>query len=347
MRVIMMGTGPFAVPTLTRLYESPHEVLALVTRPPRPLHGKTRAEANPMCELAVAHGTRVHDPADVNAPHARAVLASYQPELFVVCDYGQILSRSVLEIARWGGINLHASLLPKYRGAAPINWAIYHGETRTGVTVIHMTPQLDAGPAIVQRDVAIGPDETAAELEPRLAQLGAPAVLAAIDALAAGTAQSILQDPALATRAPRLKKEDGAVDWSRGAAALANQVRALVPWPKTFTYWQASGGREPLRLILDRVHVEAGTSGGGAPAEPNAAGESRGATGVSPVLPDRSQTGAAVPGTVLVASGENLLVATGEGVLAIDALQPAGKRVLSAGEFLRGYGVQPGERFGV
>ncbi|MEX2114983.1 MAG: methionyl-tRNA formyltransferase [Pirellulales bacterium] len=320
MRLIMMGTGPFAVPTLERLYDSPHEVLALVTRPARPLHRKSQAEANPMRALALARGTRVHDPEDINATPARAVLASYRPDLFVVCDYGQILSPAVLELARLGGINLHASLLPKYRGAAPINWAIYHGETETGVTVIHMTAALDAGPAIVQLATPIGAEETAAQVEPRLAELGAPAVLQAIEALAAGTARPIEQDPTLATRAPRLKKEDGAVDWQRSAAAIRNQVRALAPWPKTHTFWQRPGG-EPLRLILEKVHVE-------------------------PASGNRGDVAPIEPGAVLEAAGERLAIATGTGVLAIEALQPAGKRVLATGEFLRGYGVKPGDRFG-
>jgi methionyl-tRNA formyltransferase len=313
MRLIMMGTGAFAVPTLRRLYASRHAVLALVTRPPRPVHGKSRAQANPMRELALEHGTAVHEPESVNASPARMVLAADRPDLFVVCDYGQILSNETIEIARLGGINLHASLLPKYRGAAPINWALYHGETETGVTVLHITPRLDAGPAIAQASTPIGAEETAAELEPRLAELGAPLVIEAIDALEAGTARSIEQDPAQATRAPRLKKELGQVDWSRSAAAIKNQVRALQPWPKTYTFWHREGG-EPLRLILERVRVEPGLS--------------------------------AEPGTVLEAKGERLVVATGEQALAIDQIQPAGKRVLSAGEFLRGYPVRPGERLG-
>jgi methionyl-tRNA formyltransferase len=254
-------------------------------------------------------------------------VASYRPDLLVVCDYGQILSPEVLELARFGGINLHASLLPKYRGAAPIHWAIYHGERQTGVTVIHMTPRLDAGPAIAQRATPIGPEETAAELEPRLAELGAPAVLEAIDALEAGTARPLEQDASQATRAPRLKKEDGAVDWSRGAAAICNQVRALVPWPKTYTFWHRAGG-EPLRLILERVRA----------VEPGSEGGTSGAAGAWPVP--------AEPGTVLVAQGDRLVVATGAGALAIEDLQPAGKRVLSAAEFLRGYPMRPGERFG-
>jgi methionyl-tRNA formyltransferase len=324
MRLIMMGTGPFAVPTFERLLGSRHEVLALVTRPPRPVHGKSRAEANPMRELALARGIRVHEPVDINAPPARAVLASDRPDLFVACDYGQILSTEVLEIARAGGVNLHASLLPKYRGAAPINWAIYHGEAETGVTVIHMTPRLDAGPAIVQRATPIGQDETAAELEPRLAQLGARAVLEAIDALEAGTARAIEQDSARATRAPRLKKEDGAVDWSRSVVQIHDQVRALQPWPTTYTFWHRSSG-EPLRLILERVHPDA----------LGAAGVSPGPTGVSPV-----------PGTILEAHASRLVVRAGDGALVIDELQPAGKRKLSAAEFLRGYGLLPGDRLG-
>ncbi len=318
MRVIMMGTGPFAVPTLKRLFASRHAVLALVTRPPRPVHGKSRAEANPTREVAIQHGTPIHEPVDVNAPPARAVLASHRPDLLVVCDYGQILSGETLEIARFGGINLHASVLPKYRGAAPIQWAIYRGETETGATVIHMTPQLDAGPAIAQARTPIGPEETAAELEPRLAELGAALVLEAIEALEAGTASAIEQDAAQATRAPRLKKELGLVDWSRPAVAIKNQVRALEPWPKTHTFWQRPGG-EPLRLILDKVRVEP---------------------------PATSPAGDVLPGTVLEAQGDRLLIATGQGALAIEAIQPAGKRMLSTAEFLRGYGVRPGERFG-
>ena len=149
---------------------------------------------------------------------------------------------------------LHASLLPKYRGAAPINWAIYHGETETGVTVIHMTPQIDAGPCIAQARAAIGPDETAADLEPRLAELGARLICETIDRLEAGRVEAIPQDAALASKAPRLKKTDGLIDWSRPAAAIKNQIRALEPWPKTYTFWHRPDG-PPLRLILGPASV--------------------------------------------------------------------------------------------
>ncbi len=315
LRLIMMGTGPFAVPTLRAIYDSPHRVLALFTRPDRPQQGRTKTPPNPMRALAAERGTPVHDPESVNAPPARMVLASYQPDLLVVCDYGQILKPEVLELARLGGINLHGSLLPKYRGAAPINWALYHGETETGVTVIHMTPQLDAGPAIAQASLTVGVYDTAAEIEPRLAQLGAPLVIESIARLAAGTAQPIAQDSAQVTQAPRLKKELGAIDWRRSAVAIKDQVRALEPWPRTFTFWHRLGG-EPLRLILDRVRLE-------------------------PVA-----TSQATPGDVLEASGERLVIATGDGALAIESIQPAGKRAVRTSDFLRGYPMRVGERLG-
>jgi len=315
MRLIMMGTGGFAVPTLRALYESEHEVVALVTRPLRVAHGKTQAEVNPMREAAIHAGTPVLEPESVNTDEVRRELETYEPDLFIVCDYGQILSPATLQVARLGGINLHASLLPKYRGAAPINWAIYHGETETGDTVIHMTPQIDAGPAIAQASVAIGANETAVELEPRLAELGAPLVLKCIEQLQNDEAKPIPQDPTQATRAPRLRKTDGLTDWTRSSQALRNQVRALVPWPATYSFWVRPAG-EPLRLILAEVAVEPG---------PRPAG--------------------AVPGEVLEAGGDRLVVATGDGLLAIQRIQPAGKRILTAGEFLRGYPVRPGQRF--
>jgi methionyl-tRNA formyltransferase len=315
LRIVMMGTGPFAVPSLRAIYESPHEVCALFTRPDRPQKGRTKTPPNPMRALAMEHGTPVHDPESINAPTARMVLASYQPDLLVVCDYGQILKPEVLELARLGGINLHGSLLPKYRGAAPINWALLNGEWEVGVTVIHMTPQLDAGPAIAQASLVVGEDETAAEVEPRLAELGVPLVMESIERLAAGTAKAIPQDASQVTKAPRLKKEQGAIDWHRTAEQIKDQVRALEPWPRTFTFWHRPGG-EPLRVILDRVRLAEWYSGPGA------------------------------PGEVLEAYQDRLLVATGEGAVRIESIQPAGKKAMAAEDFLRGYPVRSGEFFG-
>ena len=259
------------------------------------------------------------EPDSINSDEAHQWLQQKGADLFVVCDYGQILSRQTLSLARLGGINLHASLLPKYRGAAPINWAIYHGETETGVTVIHMTPELDGGPALVQRRVAIGETETAPQVETHLSSIGAAAVLEAIEILDTGKATSgIAQDPKLATKAPRLKKEDGHVDWSRSAPAIANQVRALEPWPKTYTFWNRPDS-DPVRLILQSVR-------------PIPLAESP---------PISTQSPAA--GTIVAAAGGNLVVACGQGALQIESLQPAGKRAMSAEEFLRGHPLGVGD----
>lgn len=324
MQIVMMGTGPFAVPTFRALYETRHKIVALVTKPLRTNHGKPVAPISSIRDVAREHDTPILDPEDVNTPESQARLAECKADLLVVCDYGQILSPATLAAARQGGVNLHASLLPKYRGAAPINWAIYNGDTETGVTVIHITPQLDAGPCIAQTRVAIGPDETAEALEVRLAELGAGIVCETIDRLESGQVQAIPQDASLASRAPRLKKTDGAIDWSRSAAAIRNQIRAMEPWPKTYTFWHRPDG-PPVRLILGPVSLccrrPACDQAGETPAPQE-------------------------PGTVLEASGTHLVIAAGEDAVMPASIQPSGKRLLPVAEFLRGYHVRVGDRFG-
>ena len=268
-----------------------------------------------MLDVAGEFGVAIFDPEDINSPQSVARLAEAAADVLVVCDYGQILSKEALATARFGGINVHGSLLPRYRGAAPINWAIYHGEILTGVTVIHMTADVDAGPCIAQASTPIDADETAVELEARLCQMGAPLVRQALDHLESGDVEALPQDPAQASRAPRLRKTDGLVDWSRQAGAIRNQVRALEPWPKTYTFWHRPTG-PPMRLILGRVSVSDASD----PATP--------------------------PGTVLEAPGDRIVVAAGDGAVVLETLQPAGKRLLEVRKFLRGYHVQPGERFG-
>ena len=263
------------------------------------------------------------DPESINAPEAHAELKRLAADLYVVCDYGQILSRDTLGLARLGGINLHASLLPKYRGAAPINWAIYHGESETGVSVIQMTPRLDAGPCLLQKRTPIDPNETAMEVEARLAELGAPAVVEAVALLATGGQHSgIPQDASLATKAPRLKKTDGLVDWSRTAHEIRNQVRAFQPWPKTHTFWRHVDG-EPVRLILEEVV----------------------ATSEEVVKVTLADDPRPVPGTAISVDKESLMILCGQGAILPQQVQPAGKRVMSIGEFLRGHPVQVGDRF--
>lgn len=316
MRLLMMGTGPFAVPSFRALLDSPHEVLALVTRPTPQAKGREKASLNPMRDLAEERGLTVYAPDSINTDEAAEKLRDWNADLFVVCDYGQILSKTALGLAPLGGINLHASLLPKYRGAAPIHWAILNGDAETGITVIHMTPRLDGGPCLVVRSTPIGNEETLPELEQRLSEMGVAAVLDAIDQLAKWdrvSAIGSLQPKSQVTKAPRLAKADGLIDWSKPAACIQRQVRALKPWPTTYTHWQRPQG-EPLRVIVDQVTVI-------------------------------DEPAVAEPGTIVVSDGKQLVIATGDGRLSLTALQPAGKRVLQISEFLRGYAVKVGERF--
>jgi methionyl-tRNA formyltransferase len=320
MRIVMMGTGPFAVPSFRRLLDSSHEVCALVTRPvpEAPPGRRVTVPPNPMREVAEAVGLPIVAPPSINSADAVAQLRAWNADLFMVCDYGQILSNEALACSRLGGINLHASLLPKYRGAAPINWAIHAGEFETGVTVIHMTPRLDAGPCLVQRATPIGPQEDAGQLERRLSEIGAEAVMESLGMLEAWDGSSPLgeiQDPSRATRAPRLKKSDGEVNWQQSAEQIARQVRAFQPWPGTYTHWQRTSA--PLRLVLWQVE-----------AEPQA-------------------SGCALPGTVMSVDDQSLRVACGSGMLRITELQSSGKNRLPAAQFLRGYPLQVGERLGV
>ncbi len=325
MRLILMGTGPFAVPTFDALVRSEHDVLSVVTRPVPEAVGRRKDSATPVQDLAVGWGLPVLAPENANEPRFCEQIGLLRPELLVVCDFGQLLSREMLATATLGGINLHGSLLPRYRGAAPINWALRNGDEETGVTVIHMTPRLDAGPTLTSGTVRIQPEEDAVALERRLAQLGIQPVMEAIDMLAKWDGQSPLgqiQDPALASRAPRLKKMDGQVDWSLSAGRIHNQVRAFKPWPGTFSQWLRAKG--PMRLILDQVSV----------VEPAAASD-RLTAGPTPQ-----------PGDVVACQGDDLWVMTGDGVLAIHQIQPAGKRAMGVREFLRGYPMQVGDRWG-
>jgi len=329
MRLVMMCTGPFGVPTFRALCEKKvHPMVALMTAPPRLHRGRGQAPGDAVREAAAEYDVPIFDLEDVNTDAAREQLRSLQTDLLVVCDYGQILSKETLATARLGGINLHASLLPKYRGAAPINWAIYHGETETGVSVIHMTPQLDAGPVIAQQQTPIAPEETAEHLEDRLAEVGAQIIPTSVDALAAGPVEAIPQDASLVSKAPRLKKTDGLLDWSRPAFALQNQIRAFQPWPNAYTFWHRPNGT-PLRVILENVEVVE---------TPRPL--------IDQDASNESKEPPCKPGIVLEATKTELVIGTSQAALSLKTIQPAGKRKLTAEEFLRGYPVQVGESFG-
>lgn len=319
MRIVMMGTGGFAAPTFAALLDGPHEVAGLFTQPDRPTgkeRGSTRQVGRGVKEKAIERAIAVLQPESINTPDGVASLRALRPDLLVVAAYGQILSNDVLASAAQGGINVHASLLPKYRGAAPINWAIWHGEKQSGVTIIRMSLQLDAGDMLAQEAVDILPDETAGELEARLGPLGAKLTIDMVNQIAAGAVVAgVKQDKSLVTKAPKLTKEHGLIDWTRPAQAVSDHIRAMQPWPTAYTYLHRPGV-SPLRLIVCRA------------------------------VPGPGETGPA--GLIGVdAAGKRLFVqCAAGGSLEITELQPAGKRRMATGEFLRGNPPLPGARLG-
>ncbi len=244
-RIIMFATGDFALPTFERLIETGHDVVALVTQPDRPQGRKQELIPSRIKLSALARNVPILQPESVNAPEALETIRQLGPDLLVTAAYGQILSVDLLAVARLGGINLHGSILPAYRGAAPVARAIQNGETETGVTVIRMTPQIDAGGMIAVARTHIGPDETSGEVEERLGRIGAPLVVEAVARLAAGPVSILTQDRAKVTKAPKLCKEDGVIDWSRPAKAIHDLVRAMQPWPVASTTWHP--GPRPRR----------------------------------------------------------------------------------------------------
>lgn len=335
-RLVVMGTGAFAVPMLEALLASPHEVVAVVTRPDRTAAGR-RPPPNPVRDAALTAGLPVLAPESVNADTFVTMLRSLRADFLVVCDYGQILSAIALSTARLGGLNLHGSLLPRHRGAAPVQWAILEGDHQTGVSVIRMTPALDAGRVIESYATPIGSRETAAELEPRLAILGAPLVLRAIERLAASAepdSLGVTQDPSSVTRAPRLAKVDAVVDWSLTAESIDRRRRAFEPWPRICTFLPTADGRAQS----PRIGADAGATVSGV-------------TGVRLTLLETVSVewplgrGSEIPGTILAANEAGLVVGCGGGTaLAITRVVPEGRREMTAADFIRGTLVLPGMR---
>lgn len=316
LRVVMMGTGAFALPAFRGLLGSPHAVVGLVTQPDKTGRGHHQ-HINPLKELAIASGVPVLQPEKASAPESLDQLRALAADIYVVAAYGQILSTKLLETPRLGAINLHGSLLPKYRGAAPIQYAVWNGETRTGVTIFQIVRELDAGPVLRMVETDIGPQETSGELHDRLAELAVPLTLSVLDQIEAGTAVAVPQDATLATFAPRIPKEAGLIDWSQSARKIGWQVRAMQPWPMPYSFLHRPG-MAPVRML---------------------APEARAVEDV--------ESGDAVSGTVLLPThAGRLLVATGDGVLEVMQIQPSGKRAMAAAEFLRGHPLPAGSRFG-
>ena len=304
MRLVFFGTPDFAVPSLRALLASRHAVVGVVCQPDRPAGRGQHLAVPPVKRVAAEAGVPVLQPEKVRTVEFLDALRAWMPELIVVAAYGRILPAAILDLPPHGCVNVHASLLPKYRGAAPIQWAILRGEPATGITIMQMVEEMDAGGILLQRDTAIGPAETGGELQTRLAQLGADLLLEALDRLEGGTLRPTPQDEAAATFAPMIHKEDGRIDWSRPAVEIARAVRAFNPWPSAFT---TLGGK-----VL-KIHSAHAVEGRATP----------------------------IPGTVL-AVADGLAVATGKGRLVVGELQVEGRKRLLVRDFVRGGQVTPG-----
>ncbi len=303
-RVVFMGTPAFAVPSLAALARD-EEVTLVVTNPDRPA-GRGRAlTASPVKGEAERLGIPVFQPEKARHPEAVARIAAETPDLIVVVAYGQILPPSILDIPKRMCINVHASLLPRYRGAAPINWAVAGGETVTGVTIMKMDPGMDTGPMLHARTMPIGEDDTAEEMFGRLSVLGAQALTEALGMLRQGTLSVTPQDDALATYAPMLKKEHGRIDWGKPARQVRNLVRGMTPWPVAF----ADHAGKILKILAVSV-----------------------------------RDGKGEQGEILSVDRDGIVVACGEGAVRLEKVQPEGGRAMSAWEYAQGRRVRKGDR---
>jgi methionyl-tRNA formyltransferase len=300
MRLVFLGSPAFAVPTLERLVESGARVLEVVTQPDRPRGRGQQPAAPPVKEAALRLGLPVYQPERVRRPEAVDWLRTLAPDAMVVVGYGQIIPQAVIDIPRFGIINVHASLLPKYRGAAPVQWAIANGETRTGVTTMRIDAGLDTGDVLLTAETGIGLAETAVELGDRLAAMGADLLIRTLEGIEAGSLIARKQDPAEATHAPLLKKEDGRIDWNLPAQAIHNRVRGFQPWPGAYTTFRG----QTLRISKSRVAAASSLAG-------RAAGE--------------------------LASLTPPVVSCGSGALELIEVQLEGRRRMSAADFANGH----------
>lgn len=322
MKLIFIGSGAFAVPSLEALGRSSHELLGLFAQPDKPA-GRGHGLSMPKTKAAALElGIPVHQPAKIRAPEAVELVRDLAPELIVVVAYGQIIPRAVLEIPPKGIINVHASLLPAYRGAAPIQWAIASGEKVTGVTTMLMDEGLDTGPVLLSREHPIAADETTASLEPALARLGAELLLETVEAWGNDAITPKPQDDAAATLAPRIKKEDGRIDWSSTALVIDRRIRAFQPWP--VAYAESSDATLQVKLFQ------------ATPLPRASAKDSSSHSGVA----------SAAPGTLLAIEGDGVSIACGEGTrLRVLEVQAPGRARMSAAAFARGRRLELGAPF--
>lgn len=322
LRYVLMGTGPFAVPSFEairqQLGSAGDEIVRVFVRPLPPVKSRGGPPPQPVREWAESHGLPVEAPASINAPETVASLTALSADLLVVCDYGQILKPDALQAARLGGINLHGSLLPAYRGAAPVQRALLSGDRETGVSVIHMTPRLDGGPILSSRITPISNDETSGELEARLSGIGVDATLEAIAGLRSVESLDTPgplgepQNPANVSKAPRLSKAEAQIDWSAMGRQIDCLVRGMQPWPVAFTHAIVNENKPPLRVAIRAA---------------------------------RAETFAADPANVgRVLEHDGLAIGCGDGQVIIERLQPAGKKEMSGLDFKRGHRLTVGQK---
>lgn len=314
MRIIFMGTPDFAVPVLQSLINSRHEVVAVVTQPDRPKGRGKNMQFSPVKECALAHNIPVMQPVNVSVPEVIDELRAYEPELIVVVAFGQFVTKKIREMPKYGCINVHASLLPKYRGAGPIQWAVINGEKESGVTTMYMCREIDKGDMLLKDTVMLDPKETGDSLHDKLSMMGGPLLLKTIDQLEDGSAVRILQCEEESTYAPKLEKTMGNIDWTMDADRIERLVRGLNSWPGTFTKIH---GKTVKIWDCDVVCQEALT-------ESQAAAE---------------------PGTVIISEKDQLIVKAGNGALSLRMLQPEGKKNMTVDAYLRGYPIAQGELF--
>jgi methionyl-tRNA formyltransferase len=311
LRIVYFGTPAFAVPPLDALLKSRHTVVAVVSQPDRPRGRGHQVQPTPTHRIADAHGIPVLQPLKIREEAFLNEMRRLHPDLGVVAAFGRILPDDLLAIPRLGMINVHASILPRYRGAAPVQRAVLAGDTETGVTIMRIVSELDAGPTFASATVPIPPDATSGEIEAAVSELGARILLPVVEDLARGRAHETPQDASLATFAPKVTKAEGVIDWNEPASVLHNKVRGLQPWPLASTH------KRGARYVLRRTTV----------------------VDESTDLP---------PGTVIRARGDDLAVAAGSRtVLRVLEIQPEGRRPMNVRDFLAGRALVPGERFGV
>jgi methionyl-tRNA formyltransferase len=306
--IVFMGTPQIAAATLEQLIQGPDSVVGVVTQPDRPAGRGNQIVPSPVRRVAGRHGIPVLAPEKIRDPAFVEILQNWKPQIIVVVAYGRILPKTVLELAPCGCLNVHYSLLPKYRGAAPAAWTIINGDERAGVTTMQLVEKMDAGPIYLQEAVMVAPDETTASLQAKLTPVGARLMLDTIRLLKEGTLQAQPQNEEAATLAPMLKKEDGMIDWRQSAVQIERRVRGFTPWPSAYTQYNG----KLLKIHRARV-IDA--------------------------------TDAVNAGAVVRADGQGFWIATGLGVLSLEEVQQEGKRRLSGVDFIRGARISVGERF--